>query len=343
MKKTQLLVYGVILVLFTTIGSCKKTNLKADEQITLEATDLLATISTSSYTTPSGSKMLVFESVSEWDAKLDSLGDLEDSIVIDWSDNIAGFISQRAFYENPQDNDLNPNEDEDLANVLNNDGAVIIADKAYMPDFTNAYVYVCNLLSQTNIDDMVNKNLTNLNVIRYPIHYEVLHMNEEGWDNELEVESPTPLYQGNAIKSRARCRDKHASGKNDKKVGQFCSNLQRIKAKVAYQNAGIHFSLKMKAKNQFKDGINWDKISYQTFWKYDVRFFPKCGSEVTIQSSAWSQYLSPQTLKSHKYKFYSSSKALTKYYLDASYKVLDNCSNPATNIFPGLDLLKVGY
>jgi hypothetical protein len=168
-------------------------------------------------------------------------------------------------------------------------------------------------------------------------------MNEEGWDNELEVESPTPIYQGSPVKSRARCQDKHAGGKNDKDATQFCSNLKRIKAKVAYQNAGIHFSLKMKAKNQIKDGSNWDKISYETYWKYDVRFIPKCGTEVTIQSSGWSQYLSPQTLESHKYIFYSGSKALTKYYLDASYKVVDHCSNPDINVFPGLELIKVGY
>jgi hypothetical protein len=298
-----------------------------------------------SYTTPSGSKILVFESVSEWDEKLDSLAGLDDSIVAEWSDNIFGFVSQRAFYANPDDDDLNPNEDEDLASVLNIDGAVIIAGKAYMPDFTGGYIYICNLLNQTNINDMVNKNLTNLDVVRYQIHYEVLHMDEDGWDNEIEMESIQPNGKINLVKSRAKCNDKHANGKKSKKMQEFCNgNFDlRIKTRAKYQSAGIRFTLSLKAKCQFERTIGWAKIKTDLLWKYTFKFKKKCSSEESASSSTWPNYTDDE-VDGFKGVFYKGSRALTKYSLESYFFGVENCSNlPSQNINVSPDIISIGY
>lgn len=344
MKNKYFFVFGVFISLLIGFGSCKKNSQNENAPTVNESKELLSTISTSSYTTPSVSKMLVFESVSEWDAKLDSLADLDDSIVAEWSDNISGFVSQRAFYSNPDDDDLNPNEDEDLANVLNNDGAVIIAGKAYMPDFTGGYIYICNVLNQTNINDMVNKNLPNLDVVRYPIHNEVLHMDEEGWDNELETESIQPVGTANPVKSRARCNDKHANGKKSKKMEEFCNgNFDvRIKSRAKYQSAGIRFTLSLKAKCQYERTIGWAKIKTDLSWKYTFKFTKKCQSEESANSSTWPNYTYDE-VDGFKGVFYKGSRALTKYRLESYFFGVDDCKLPTQNIYVSPDVISIGY
>lgn len=342
--KKYFFIYGVFSALLIGFNSCKKIIQNETSQAVDKSVELLATISTSNYTTPSGSKMLVFESVSEWDAKLDSLADLDDSIVAVWSDNISGFVSQRAFYANPDDDDLNPNEDEDLASVLNVDGAVIIAGKAYLPDFTEGYIYICNVLNQTNINDMVNKNLMNLDVVRYPIHYEVLHMDVDGWDNEIEMESIRPEDKSKPLKSRAKCSDKHAEGKKSNNMQEFCNgNFDlRIKTRAKYQNAGIRFTLSLKAKCQIERTIGWAKIKTDLLWKYTYKFKKKCSTEEFANSSTWPNYTYAE-VDGFKGVFYKGSRALTKYSLESSFFGIGNCNLPSQNINVSPNIICIGY
>jgi hypothetical protein len=315
--------------------SCKKTEMvvtqtTGQKSIVIDA-DLLKSVTATTFVGPSGSKLLSFADVLEWETVVHGLGMVNDSIQDLWEQSFSGFISQKSAALLA--NTILLNEDDALATVLNADGAVIIEGKAYMPDFANEIIFVCSDLTQENITSMINKDNQNLAIQVYPISAMVLHMDEEGWD-EMVVGDKNGVNQSNNSREslRRKCSEKGADRKQGKLNPKYCGNDKQLDAKIVYQQAGIYFSLLAEAKNNRKTASGfWQKEDAEIFVRYSFRAKRKCATEWNGQNTATPSYNS-QTIDKWNFRVHDGSQCLSKYELSAEIYVLDKCVFPSVKV-----------
>lgn len=151
MKKLnkKLLVLGFCSMVILNCKKSDQNNLKNSIQSPPES------VQVASWSSPSGSSILSFSTVEEWDSTINIINGKNDSLLQIWENGFSDYTSQREV------GDTNVKNDDDLlAALLNNDGIVIIADKGYKPDFVGKWIYVCNSLNSTNLSALNDKTLT---------------------------------------------------------------------------------------------------------------------------------------------------------------------------------------
>jgi hypothetical protein len=280
------------------------------------------------YAGPENEIILQFNSVEDWENTLIAMGSFNDSLLHIYESSYPGYVSQRMFFETVEEIELgNLNEDAILASNLSSSGIVIIANKAYMPDFEQDLIYVCKTVNLLNLTNLKNKEVTDTTIFSvYDAEIEVLHL-DEATENELKLKVQEKTMD------RRKCNEDRAKKRKDPSGNlSYCSNSKKLEAKVVYQNAGIWFSLLMNVDHYQKNGIGaFRKQAKDIFVKYTYRAKKRCGTEWNSKNTSYPNF-NFQNIDSWSVRIHHGTKALSKYDLEMTAGVADDCGTPSSTI-----------
>ncbi len=247
-------------------------------------------------------KYIVFESVIEYDSILDTLSNMDDSMLIAWTQGFVGFTSR---LESNTEIQLEADGiyDELLAAILNEQNIVQIEDHVFQLNFSTEQVYVLNQTDYNNPSDFDTEN-PNMDIYSFDDY---------------------------VLDAVANKRRKPTCGKKygpEKWHPQSPNTNKWLKRKVVYQEGGIYFSLIAKHKKNYTGrlqfGINEPAgISEQPYYKADG------GTKTDIHFSDNPKPNSgnPWKPKSFEFRPYKSGTPLEEYYFGAYFYYTGNLEN----------------
>lgn len=102
-------------------------------------------------------KFIVFESVSEYDSILDTLSNMDDSLLLAWAQGFVGYNCRLSVSTESQ-LEADGIYDEVLAAILNEQNIVQIEDHVFQLNFSTERVYVLNKTDYNNASDFNTEN-----------------------------------------------------------------------------------------------------------------------------------------------------------------------------------------
>ncbi len=189
-----------------------------------------------------------------------------------------------------------------LPQILNRDKIVKIGNYLIKVDLHTETVLVLESKHREQYKDLAESNMTNENIMTFSTDDEVLTLLEQGATGSVNS------------RLSGLCDDPAADPGKEREYVSYDGSKRRYKAKMAYQRAGIYFSLITKIKNQKRKwGVWWSDGSGWCCVTYGCTFKARCGSTV-IQNGV----ICRNGRKAH-YRPYSSSIRLQFYTMTSIY------------------------
>lgn len=177
-------------------------------------------------------KFIVFESVSEYDSILDTLSNMDDSLLLAWAQGFVGYNCRLSVSTESQ-LEADGIYDEVLATILSEQNIVQIDQHVFQLNFSTEEVYA---IHENDYDNPSNFNSENADMETYSFNDEVL-------DLVSNKKSGT-----------------HNIGCGDWEPTNVTTNIGTVKRFVRYNRHGIYFSFRAKIQKNYRFGDTYMEL-----------------------------------------------------------------------------------
>ncbi|MGB0429307.1 MAG: hypothetical protein ACPGLV_02450 [Bacteroidia bacterium] len=236
MKNLTLFLFAFMLV----ITACN------DEEITAPKNEKAPLVAESA----SDPKFIVFESVNEYDSILDTLSNMNDSMLLAWAQGFVGYNCRLAVSSESQ-LEADGIYDEVLATILSELNIVQIDEHVFQLNFSTEEVYA---LHENDFDNPSDFNSENANMDVYSFGDDVLDAVANKTHTNCNKEKDGPLTWSPSSGSGGT-----------------------LKRKIVYQRAGLYHSIIIKHKKNYRGQLNFgftrfgEKVEPADSFFYKVR------------------------------------------------------------------------
>ena len=220
------------------------------------------------------------------------------------------FVSMNKFLQASQEESIlkDTYNEVEVAHLLNAEGVIQIGEWIIRVDKANEKVFVLNQTQESQYNDLLSGNTSNVNLKVYSTDDDVLSSLEEGSSS-----SERGIF----------CGARRANGKRTARTDYPYNNARKLQYKVEYLSVGIYFQLKSDV--EFRNG-SIIRTPASLGIEYNFKYEGRCnrGPSATANFSLAEcgvKFCTQNNSGAYTIKHYRGSKALKKYFLGANFKL----------------------